>query len=668
MRRIGVAALVVVLFSIPAFAKPLRIKVVDPQGAAIAGAAVTVGRQGARTTDAEGGIVSEAGAPVIIRVEAPGFAVKTVRLDDWTQDAVVIELLPEPVYSTVNIVVRREELGAGPAVASAVQIGQTGARTVFDAVDRLMPGALVTRRGVMGYGIAQNGTGIVAIRGVGGTPNTGILVVIDGRPDYMGLMGHPLPDFYSLADTASVSVTQGPASVLYGTNAMGGAIEIRPHTPAEGFETELSTGLGTYWTGQHRLKHGLGARRWFYNLTAGVDHTNGHRPSAHFRNQDGTFAIGRNLSEAWTTSLRGRYGHFVVEDPGPVGQPPGNWAGVGRGGFTWALDNAWDRLWGDVRLFGSWGHHHISDGWRSNDRTLGGRVHQNVPVTPTLLVDFGADLADFGGEGRNVTQRREYGRHFATSAAGFGRLHWSPRARVRFHTGLRREHSSIFGGITAPEWGASLGFAEAWSLSVSVARGFRNPTIRELYLFPAPNPGLRPEHMWNYQATLTVQSGREVAASVTAYYAAVDNVVVLTGRFPNLKLSNAGRALNRGVEANLRWRIAPRIAVRSGYAYLRSTNLPPYVPRHKATYAVEFDFGRAFLHLGGMSVGSRWADARRVTELDRYTVPVVKLTAPLGRRWTLFAMVDNFTDARYEVITGYPMPGINATGGLTVRF
>lgn len=666
MLRIGVTALVVV--QLLAGAKPLVVKVEDQQGAAVPGAQVTVGRQEPRATDGEGMMVSAAEPPVTVRISATGFAARTVHLDDWTGDAVVIELLPEPIYSTVDIAVRREELGVGAAVASAVEIGQTGARTVFDAVDRLVPAAFVTRRGVMGYGIAQNGTGTITIRGVGSTPNTGILVVIDGRPDYMGMMGHPLPDFYSLADTESVSVTQGPASVLYGTNAMGGTIEIKPSRPAEGFKTELSTSLGGYWTGQHRVKHGGGAAKWFYNVTGGADHTNGHRPSSHFRNQDGTVAIGYSLSGAWKTSLRGRHGHFVVEDPGPLGQPPGNWAGVGRGGFSWGLENSLNRIWGDLRLFGSWGHHHISDGWRSNDRTLGARIHQNFLATPALLADFGADLADYGGDGRNVVVSLDYGRQFGTAAAGFGRLHWSPHPRLRFHTGLRREHNSAFGGITVPECGASVGVADGWSLSLNAARGFRNPTIRELYLFPAPNPQLRPEHMWNYQATLTAQPTHNLAATATAFYADLDNLIVVTDRFPNLQQSNAGRSLNRGLDASVRWRLTSRIATRGGYAYLRSTNLAPYVPRQKATYAVEFDLGRAFLHAGGMTVSSRWADAGHSAMLGGYTVPTMKVTVPLGTRWTMFAMVDNFIDAEYQVVTGYPMPGINAAGGVTIRF
>ena len=107
-------------------------------------------------------------------------------------------------------------------------------------------------------------------------------------------MGHPLPDFYSLSDAESVSVTQGPASVLYGSNAMAGAIEIRPTRPAEGIHTRLRSSLGSYLTGQHQLAHGGRSARAFYHLTAGVSHTGGDRRSSAFRSQDVSTALGRS--------------------------------------------------------------------------------------------------------------------------------------------------------------------------------------------------------------------------------------------------------------------------------------------------------------------------------------------------------------------------------------
>ncbi len=630
-----------------------RVRAVDPHAAVIPQATVDVLRSQ---------------APMVVRVSAPGFTSRTVSLESFQDEEITVELVPAPVFSAIDVVVKDREAGE-PNVSTALEIERGGARTVFDAVDRVLPGVTVTRRGVMGYGIATNGTGQISIRGVGGQPNTGVLVVVDGRPDYQGLMGHPLPDFYSLSDAGTVSVTQGPASVLYGSNAMGGVIEIKPSQPSRGRETRLDTSLGSFYTGQHRLSHGGTFRRGYYSAKAGVLHTSGDRPSSDFRDHDGTLSAGLILNDRWRTSLQGRFGHFHVEDPGPIGSPlASSYARVGRGGGVWSLDNDGSRSWGQIRLYSSRGRHYITDGFRSVDSTTGVRAHQQVVLSPVLVVDGGADVVRYGGRARNVLRRLEYGEHHLNSSAGFGRLHWTPRWNLRLNTGLRHERNTASGAITVPEFGAVVGLSPRYSLSVAAGKGFRHPTLRELYLFPAPNPDLLPERMWNYQAGIQAHPIRNLSATATVFYADLDNLIMTAGRAPFLQLLNGGRTLNRGGEVTVRWRPHRRMAVQSGYAYLRSTNLPPSVPSHKWTYSVELHAGPAFLHIGGISAGSRWADPRKTRRLPGYSVPGVKGSIPLSARYSFFAMVDNLLNERYEVVAGYPMPGLNAAAGFTARF
>lgn len=652
----------------PLRAEFVRLRVVDPQDAAVPGARVTArggGQQVEILTDEGGVAVLEFPRPVEIEVAAEGF--EPLRRRVATAEA-TIRLQPAMLRTAVEVAVAGEPL-AGYATGTAAEIERHGARTVLDAVEALVPGAFVTRRGVMGYGIATNGTGGVSIRGIGNQPNTGVLVVVDGRPDFQGLMGHPLPDFYSLSDAAAVTVTEGPASVLYGSNAMGGAIEVKPTRPAEGMTTRLTSGLGSFFTGQHRLAHGARLGRSFYSLTAGVSHTRGDRPSSAFRNQDGSVALGHDFSERWRASLDARYGHFHVEDPGPEYAPlDGSYARVGRGGFSLNLDNSGGRTWGYTRVYSSLGNHYITDGFRSIDRTTGLRASQHVALTPSLMVEGGADVVRYGGRARNVVQGIQYGRHHLGSEAGFARAEWMPAARLRLHSGLRYEHHSAFGGLVVPEARFGISLHPRYTLSAQVGRGFRNPTIRELYLFPAPNPELLPEHLWNYQVSLRARPAETLEASLTTYYADLRDGIVVMGRFPHLETLNAGRALNRGVETMLRWRPTRRVALRSGHAWVHSTHLQPYVPAHKWNYALELDAGRAFLHFGGITAGSRWADAGRTRRMEGYTAATVRVSVPAGRHTSFFTMVDNLFNRRYEVVPGYRMPGINASGGFTVQF
>jgi outer membrane cobalamin receptor len=653
----------------------IQIAVQDPHGLGVPQAEVEVRDPASGKvlllgrTDESGCVALPVSLPVRLRVTAAGFASETVDLRRVVDRRATIRLRPAIVHTSVEVVVSAPALSQTEMVSTALEIDRAGARTVFDAIERMVPSLFVTRRGVMGYGIATNGTGAVSIRGVGGVPNTQVLIVVDGRPDYQGLMGHPLPDFYSLSNADTVTVIEGPASVLYGSGAMGGVVEIAPSRPLSGSHSRLSSSLGSYFTGQHRLSHGSRWERKFLTLDAGLEHTRGERPSAHYRSKDLALGAGYDFSKAWKFSLQGRYGHFHVEDPGPVTAPLANsYARVGRGGLSVNLDNSYSRSWGYLRFFRSQGRHFITDGFRSVDSTTGGRTMQTVALTSRLLLDVGSEIISYGGKARNVASKLDYGEHHLGSGAGFTRLQWSATQRLRLRAGYRLEHNSAFGNISVPEFEAAYQFSQAYSLAAGVGKGFRNPTIRELYLFPAPNPLLRPEHMWNFQLTFRAQPSAKLQSVATAYYADLNNLIVTTGRFPHVALRNFGAAINKGLEITVRYRPARRIQFNNAYAYLRSTNLAPFLPAHKWNSSVEIDAKRAFLHLGAVTVGKRWANPARTNQLGGYTSAVVKISAPVARRHSVFVMVDNLFDRRYEVIPSYPMPGINASAGINLEF
>lgn len=667
MRTILLALAAVALVT----AEPVRVRVLDPQEGAVPNARVEARASSGSIAVTSGidGVAEIALAPPFdIAVHAPGFEPLRRRVVEASSGVLELRMRPAILRSSIDVVVHDDSQPVALTGAN-VEIGRSGARTVLDAVDRLVPAAFVTRRGAMGYGIATNGTGGISIRGIGESPNTAVLVVVDGRPDFQGLMGHPLPDFYSLSGADAVTVIAGPASVLYGSNAMGGVVEVRNWEPSEGMTTRLTSSFGSYNTGQYNLTHGTRFDRGYYSVNAGVAHTSGDRPSSAFRNQDGTVSAGYDLSSAWKASLQGRYGHFYVEDPGPVTAPlQSSYASVGRGGFSVNLENATSRAWGYMRALSSHGKHFITDGFRSTDRTSGFRLDQNFALSPRFTLEVGSDVMNFGGQARNVASRLDYGRHDLTSAAGFTRAQWIAARRLRLNSGVRYESNTQFGSITAPEFGVAYDVAPGYTLSAQAAKGFRNPTIRELYLFPAPNPLLEPERVWNYQASFQARPFSTLTASLTAYYADLSNLIVVTGRYPNLRLLNGGAALNRGFEAMVRWRARRNVTVQTGYAALRSTNLAPYVPANKLNYAVEFNAGRAFVSLGGMFVGKRWANPQHNRELDAYALGTLRLTVPVNRNCSFFTIVDNLFNRRYEVVPGYPMPKANAAGGFTVSF
>lgn len=109
-----------------------------------------------------------------------------------------------------------------------------------------VPGLFVTSRGVMGYGVSNGAAGGISLRGLSGG-NARLMVLIDGHPQYAGIFGHPIADAYQTLLADRVEVLRGPASVLYGSNAMGGVVNIVTRKMREdGVRTDLHLGYGSY--------------------------------------------------------------------------------------------------------------------------------------------------------------------------------------------------------------------------------------------------------------------------------------------------------------------------------------------------------------------------------------------------------------------------------------
>lgn len=135
------------------------------------------------------------------------------------------------------------------SVLNRSKIEQTMQSSLLPVLTEQVPGLFTTSRGIMGYGVSNGAAGGISLRGLSGG-SARLMVLIDGHPQYAGIFGHPISDAYQTLLADKVEVLRGPASVLYGSNAMG---VLSTSLPARCTKTECTpicipaTALTTLW-------------------------------------------------------------------------------------------------------------------------------------------------------------------------------------------------------------------------------------------------------------------------------------------------------------------------------------------------------------------------------------------------------------------------------------
>lgn len=137
------------------------------------------------------------------------------------------------------------------------------------------------------------------------------MVLIDGHPQYMGLMGHPIADSYQSLMAERVEVLRGPSSMLYGSNAMGGVVNIVTRKmDTDGFEANLHAGYGSYNTLESELTGRFRKGRFSSVVSGSYNRTDGHREDMGFSQYGGYAKLGYEFSANWSIHADINATHF----------------------------------------------------------------------------------------------------------------------------------------------------------------------------------------------------------------------------------------------------------------------------------------------------------------------------------------------------------------------
>ena len=558
--------------------------------------------------------------------------------------------------------------------------------SVLPTVMQQVPSLFVTSRSMMGYGVSTGAAGGINLRGISGGAGQ-LLVLIDGHPQYQGIYGHPISDSYQTLMAERVEVLRGPASVLYGSNAMGGVLNIVTRAASanrDDVKTTINLGAGSYGTVQAEAANQIRSGRFSSTVAAQYGRTDNHRPRMGFEQYGGYMKLGYDLSEHWNTYVDANITHFNASYPGSVSSPlfdADQW--ITRGVVSAALENHYQNTNGAVSVYSNFGRHKIDDGtadptkptqrfFRSKDALTGVSWYQSAQLFEGNRLTAGVDYQHIYGNAYYTskqtgevldTPNKQSAKSYRNEIAGYVDSRQDLTEWLTVDAGIRVDHHSVVGTEWIPQAGIVVRPMSTGEVKAMVSKGFRNPTMREMYLYPPSNEELEPERMWNYELSWRHRMGA-FNYGLNLYYIKGDNMIQTVNR----KNVNTGEIENYGIELEATWLMNRWWSLTTNHSLLHMEHAVVAAPEYKGFLGANYHRDRWSVVAGLQYINGLFTAVGDNETKENFCLLNASVSYAVAKNISLWLRGENLLAQSYEINLGYPMPRATVMGGVQLSF
>jgi vitamin B12 transporter len=579
--------------------------------------------------------------------------------------------LKETVVTATRTATRADELVSDLRVIDRAAIEASTARTLTELLSRTA-GVQMSATGGRGK------TSSVFIRG---TENRHAILLVDGVRYGSASAGTPTWETIPVESIERIEVLKGPASALYGSDGVGGVVQVFTRKGRPGFHPHAAVSAGTYgyWSASAGLTGGQGPltysaslqrerERGFNATQPYVSPASNYNPDRDpFWNDSLTASLGYQFGGGWSADASVLYSDGVSHfDEGGLG-----------------IDRQ-SALRATVAQFGLQGR--ITPVWTTELRIGRGSDTANALVArPAAFSAFRTDQTEVkwqntidtsvGAVVLGLEQRRQSLDSSTTYPvterdidSAFAGLNGTAGAHS-WQANVRRDRNTQFG--TADTWFAGYGLrlAETWRVHASHGTSFVAPSFNQLYFPGFGNPLLKSERGRNTDVGITWTQGRH-EAKLIRFDNRLSDLIVNAGTPVGLRPLNVQKARIEGWTLGYTGRFGAT-AVRADLELLDPRNLSTgrqLQRRSREQLTLGADHAVGDWRFGGslLAVSRRFDDTANLRNLPGYATLDLNADWQVARDWSVQAKLNNVTDKAYETAYGYNQPGRAAY--LTLRW